>query len=200
MIMDGVVAVLLLITILYSWRLNKRISSLKSTKDDLSQLMKGFDDAIMRAEISIKELKHLTTQKSNEIQQKIDKAEYLHNDLVIMIEKSSDILHKIEKNIPLYRNSTKSISRYNRKVSSPISSLTEERAEKKELENEAINLDYNSSGKEEKKKTIESILNNISNLKNDMSLTPKEEVKSNYNPSIKRQDEFFNSLKRISSK
>ena len=75
-VFDCIVAVMLMINIIYAWQLNKKITSFHNSKIEFAQLVRTLDNAILRAEIGIDELKVLNNKISLELSNKIDKAKF----------------------------------------------------------------------------------------------------------------------------
>lgn len=84
---NGMMAVLLFVTIIYCWRLNNRIRILQDSKSELARIINEFNESTERATQSIKEIHTATDRISENIQHKIDKANFLVTDLDLMIEK-----------------------------------------------------------------------------------------------------------------
>lgn len=84
---NGMMAVLLLVTIIYCWRLNNRIRILQDSKSELARIIREFNESTERATQSIVEIHEATDRISENIQHKIDKANFLATDLDMLIEK-----------------------------------------------------------------------------------------------------------------
>lgn len=89
--MNLLMAGLLLATIIYCLKLNRRIRLLQDSKSDLARIIREFDDSTRRATQSINEIHAATMRISENIQHKIDKASYLADDLEVMIEKGNKL-------------------------------------------------------------------------------------------------------------
>ena len=96
LLVNGMMAVLLLVTILYCWRLNSRVKLLQDSKSELATIIREFDESTRRATDSIAEIHKATSRLSENIQHKIDKANFLANDLDYMIEKGSKLAGRSE--------------------------------------------------------------------------------------------------------
>ncbi len=94
LIVDVMMAVLLIITLFYCSRLNKRIRLLQDAKSELAQIVQEFDESTQRATQSIAEIHAASTRISENIQHKIDKANFLADDLQFLIERSAKIADK----------------------------------------------------------------------------------------------------------
>ncbi len=101
--LDGLVAVLLGVTIYYCGKLNKRIRILQDSKSELAGLIMKFDESTQMATRSIHEI-HNASKKINEsIQTKLDKANYIADDLSFMIERGNRLADQMEGQISASR-------------------------------------------------------------------------------------------------
>lgn len=91
-LVNGLMAALLCATMIYCWRLNKRIRVLQDSKSELARIIREFDESTQRATQSIAEIHRATNRLSENIQHKIDKANFLATDLELMIEKGNRIM------------------------------------------------------------------------------------------------------------
>lgn len=96
MFLDMVTAGLLLATIVYCLKLNKRIKLLQDSKSELAQIIREFDESTTRATQNINEIHTATQRISDNMQLKIDKANYLANDLEVMIERGNKMAGKTD--------------------------------------------------------------------------------------------------------
>jgi hypothetical protein len=94
LLVNAMMAGLLLVTIIYCWRLNNRIRVLQDSKSELARIIREFNESTERATQSIAEIHQATSRLSENIQHKIDKANYLATDLDMMIEKGSRLAGK----------------------------------------------------------------------------------------------------------
>lgn len=102
-LLNAFVALLLGVTIFYCLKLNKRIRILQDSKSELAQLIEKFDMSTQQATYSIQEI-HKASKKINEnIQVKLDKANYLADDLAFMIEKANKMADRMEGGISASR-------------------------------------------------------------------------------------------------
>jgi hypothetical protein len=90
---------MLIISIIYSWQLNKKISELRSNKKDLLESIKILDNTILRAEYNIDELKILSNQVGLDLNNKIDKAKYIHDDLSYLTDRATISSEKLDSSI-----------------------------------------------------------------------------------------------------
>lgn len=104
LIIDLLMAVLLIVTLFYCSRLNKRIRLLQDAKSELAQIVREFDESTQRATQSIAEIHAASTRITENIQHKIDKANFLADDLQFLIERSAKITDKMDVAVAGGRN------------------------------------------------------------------------------------------------
>jgi chromosome segregation ATPase len=95
-ILDLVVSVLLIATISYAWMLNKRLSALRKNRDDLAKTIAAFNEATVRAESSIPKLKKAAEEAGLTLQERVEKAQSLRDDLAFMIERADTMANRLE--------------------------------------------------------------------------------------------------------
>lgn len=114
--MTGIVANLLLnilivgllcATISYCWVLNRRIKILQDSKSELAQLLTHFDESTQRASESIIALQTASKRIGENIQHRIEKANYLIDDMAFMIERGSKLANQLEANFAVNRARTR---------------------------------------------------------------------------------------------
>lgn len=103
LLLDTVIIVLLALTISYCWLLNRRIKILQNSKSELAQLLKYFDEATQRASESIIALQTASKKIGENIQGRIEKANYVVDDLTFLIEKSNKIADQMEASFAVSR-------------------------------------------------------------------------------------------------
>lgn len=109
---DCIVVIMLVINIIYSWRLNKKIIEFRSSKFELISLIQNLDASINKAEYSVEELKRVTSTTSIDLNHKIDKAKFLADDLAFMTDRASVLADKLEEAIANSRNTEKLSNTY----------------------------------------------------------------------------------------
>lgn len=95
-ILDLVIAVLLLATIGYAMTLNSRLTQLRKNRDDLARIIVSFNEATVRAESSIPKLKKAADEAGMSLQERVDKAQSLRDDLAFMIERADSMANRLE--------------------------------------------------------------------------------------------------------
>lgn len=163
-ILDWTMAIMLIISITYSWRLNKKIMDFRNNKGEFFQLIKILDDTIIRAETSIEELKRMSLVTSNSLGTKLDTAKIVIDDLAFMSDRSSSLITKLEtsiKNAKKYENNYKNVPPVNNDYRPYISNNFTTHKPNSIIE-ENSNL---AKSQEPKAAAIESLLAKISALK-----------------------------------
>lgn len=95
-ILDVVVILLLLPTIVYAVVLNRKLSVLRKSREELSKVVNSFNEATMRAEAGIPKLKKAATEANQTLKDRVDKAQTLRDDLAFMIERAEELAARLE--------------------------------------------------------------------------------------------------------
>lgn len=106
LILDFLVAILLVITIAFALVLNKRLGKLRGDRKAFEKLAETFGASTSRAEEGISAL-HQTT---NVLQERLDKAQALKDDLAFMIERGDRTADKLERLVRANRDNANSVS------------------------------------------------------------------------------------------
>ena len=91
-----VVALLLVVTIVYCWTLNKRIRILQDSRSELAELLIHFDASTQKASDSIMALQSASKKIGETIQSRIEKANYVADDLNFLVERAEKLADKLE--------------------------------------------------------------------------------------------------------
>jgi hypothetical protein len=171
--MDYLIAGMLMVTIFYSIKLNRKINELQESKKEIVIIVKAFNEAIVKAEYNISEIKKLTLSSASDLQERIDKAKFLADELAFMTDRGTDIADKLEKSLTTVRTveAPKIIPTRN----GYIGHSNEESLNKMNLDDGA-----------RKKSAIEALLDRISSIKknNASSLEEGKTVAKNYIKSL----------------
>ncbi len=100
MFIDVVVALLLVVTIGYAIRLNKRLSMLRRDKAELEKLAVTFAESTIRADESLSRLRSTADQ----MQQQIAAAQGLHDDLVFLLNRGEKAADRLEDAVRVSRD------------------------------------------------------------------------------------------------
>jgi hypothetical protein len=101
---------LLMATISYCWVLNKRIKILQDGKSELANLLQYFDESTSRASESIVALQSASKKIGENIQSRIDKVNYLMDDLAFMVEKGNKLADKLDASFAVNRARSRVLS------------------------------------------------------------------------------------------
>lgn len=102
---NATLAVLLIITIGYCYKLNVKIRQLQDGRSELASMIALFDKSTERATASLTELQGVSKKITEALQLKIDKANFLADDLAFLIEKSTKLTNQLEQQLK-QRNET----------------------------------------------------------------------------------------------
>lgn len=98
---------LLCATITYCYILNRRIQTLQDSKSELAALLGHFDESTVKASETIIAMQTASKKIGDNIQLKLDKANYLLDDLSYSIEKGTRLTSQIEASFAINRARSK---------------------------------------------------------------------------------------------
>lgn len=96
LILDIIVSILLAATIAYAWTLNRRLGELRRNRDEMARLVNAFNDATARAEAGIPKLRRAADEAGATLQERVEKAQTLRDDLAFMIERAEGMANRLE--------------------------------------------------------------------------------------------------------
>ncbi len=105
---DGVVAILLVATIIYAAVLNRRLGLLRSDKAELQSLVQSFAAASQQAEAGVAGLKSAAEEIGRKLEKKIEQAQSLREDLTYMLERGGLVADRLEATIRARREEPRS--------------------------------------------------------------------------------------------
>lgn len=105
LMLDALVAALLVATIVYAAILNRKLGRLRADRAELEAQIARFVECTHRAEASIKHLKAVTDEAGRSLQQPIDRAMAVRDELVFMIERGDSLSEKLSGRISAARDS-----------------------------------------------------------------------------------------------
>lgn len=173
--LDTALLLLLAATILYAWRLNKKLGSFRNAKQEFIDIITEFNKAVATAESNLLKLQNLTNETEHDFKERMDKARFLANDLSFLIHKGSGVADKLERMIINNPNITNDNS----------SQVTPEMVRK-----------YREETNLAKQQAMENVLSQIANKKSEVigsKANSKQEVKVTENP--KPTKRFFETLR-----
>jgi hypothetical protein len=102
-VLDVVLILLLGAVLAYAVILNKRLAQLRSNKDELARVINAFNEATQRAEASIPRLRKTADEIKNQLEDRIEKAVSLKDDLAFMIDRSDSMANRLESSVRMAR-------------------------------------------------------------------------------------------------
>ena len=120
LVLDIMVAALLLVTIIYAWVLNQRLSQLRRNRDDLAKVVASFNDATARAEAGIPKLRKAAEETGMALQERVEKAQSLRDDLAFMIERADAMADRLEQAVRIAREEVRSPTPTTAATSGPV--------------------------------------------------------------------------------
>lgn len=185
---------LLILTILYCFKLSRKIDNLRQGKEEFANLIKHFDQSIVRAEHNIAELKNHTQKAGNKLTTKMEEANIVLDNLQYISEEVSKLLQAIDKKVnspavkrQLAHNNATQIDH----------NLTDMKPDQKK---EMVNAILNKSG-DEKTRVLQSLMERIADTeKNEESKKAPLSRPSNENMHDADRERFMKALDDIYSK
>lgn len=99
LMMDIVVVLLLVPTIIYAIILNSRLSALRRNRDELAKVVAAFNEATLRAEAGVPRLKQATADAAKTLQERVEKAQTLRDDLAFMVDRAEETAGRLEHTV-----------------------------------------------------------------------------------------------------
>lgn len=97
--LEGLLATLLVVAIFYCFRLDRRLEKLRSAQSELRQLLADFGEATDQAETSIDKLKSTTGDLAQQLDERIQAARRLSDELLIMTRSGSEFADRLETSL-----------------------------------------------------------------------------------------------------
>ena len=116
LIFDVIVAVLLGVTIAYSIILNRKLTTLRNSREEMGALVKEFAQAIRQAEQGMTAIREAAEGSGEALQAKIDSADRVADDLAYLMKRADLAAGKLEEMTqrsrnPLHRSPSSSVAR-----------------------------------------------------------------------------------------
>lgn len=99
LVADALVAVLLLATIAYAWRLDRRLATLKQEKAALGELMADFTQAATKADQGLKALRAAASDMGRDVEGLVAKGQGLRDDLSFLIERGEPLADRLADSV-----------------------------------------------------------------------------------------------------
>ena len=95
LIVDGVVMLLLIVTVVYCTELNRRLKALHTDQDGLKSVIAGLDRATDRAQASIAELKTLGSDAAADLKSERERADALLEELKLIMGSADRVANRL---------------------------------------------------------------------------------------------------------
>lgn len=95
LIVDLVMVGLLAATIAYAIILNKQIIKLRESRGEMTELIKGLNEAMAKAETGVRGLKKTAHDTGEDLQRTVNKAQTLRDELEFMIEAADALANRL---------------------------------------------------------------------------------------------------------
>lgn len=95
LLLEGLVAVLLAMTVVYCFILDRRLRQLRSGQDGMKEVISGLNSATERAQGSVAQLKIAGDAAGGELREAVTKARALSDELSVMIEAGNNIADRL---------------------------------------------------------------------------------------------------------
>lgn len=93
---DGIIAILLGVTIFYCFLVNRKLQALRSGKDELKGVIEGLAVATANAQSSIEQLKHAGRDVIGSLDRGVRDGRVLADELTLMIEAGNNLADRLE--------------------------------------------------------------------------------------------------------
>lgn len=97
LVINGLLAVLLAVTVVYCWILNRKLGRFRNAYDQLAELIQELTVVTQRAEGSLAGFKTLGVGVIGDLDQRIKTAKTLSDELSIMVEVGSNLADRLER-------------------------------------------------------------------------------------------------------
>ncbi|MCP4922491.1 MAG: hypothetical protein GY915_00465 [bacterium] len=102
--LDIIVVFVLLVSLFYGWRLQKRLQNVYNARGELKGFLDSFTHALSRTEQSIEHLKFRGQEAVSELQEERKKAQALRDELSFFLEKGETVVSSLESTLRQARN------------------------------------------------------------------------------------------------
>lgn len=96
LILDLLIAGLLCATIVFCWRLNRRLAALRKGREELRGLIQSLNEATSRAEAGIQQLKDSAKDAGEALKGDIKSARTLRDELSLITETGNNLADRLE--------------------------------------------------------------------------------------------------------
>lgn len=110
MALDVTIIALLIPTIVYAVILNRRLTALRSNREDLGKLITAFNEATSRVELGIPRLRKASEEVGLALDEHRARAQELRDDLAFMVERADSMADRLETAVREARGELKDFS------------------------------------------------------------------------------------------
>lgn len=103
LLLEGFVAALLIATMVFCWRLNRRLNEMRDAKAEMSQLIAELDRATNRAARAIADLRAASDGAGASLERRVGEAQSLTDDLKLMIDAGERLADRLDGGIETAR-------------------------------------------------------------------------------------------------
>jgi len=96
LLFDAVVALLLLATIVYAAILNRKLSALRDSRQEMEELIGRFAEATTKAETVLADIRQSAGETGRTLQEAIDRGNVVADDLVFLVERAGSVADRLE--------------------------------------------------------------------------------------------------------
>ncbi len=96
LLFDAVLALLLLATIVYAAILNRKLSALRDSRQEMEGLVGRFAEATTKAETILADIRQSAGETGRTLQEAIDRGNVVADDLVFLVERAGSVADRLE--------------------------------------------------------------------------------------------------------
>jgi hypothetical protein len=111
LLLEGLLAVLLVATIAYAAMLDRRLRTLRQSRDEMQALLASFTAATAHAQAGLLSLRETSQAASQEMQGDIERAKALRDDLSFLVDRGNSLADRLESGIGAARAAVKAPAR-----------------------------------------------------------------------------------------
>ncbi len=108
LLLEGLLAVLLVATIAYSVMLDRRLRTLRQSRDEMQALLASFTAATAHAQAGLVALRETGQTTTRDLQSDIERAKSLRDDLSFLLDRGNSLADRLEGGIGAARVAVKS--------------------------------------------------------------------------------------------
>jgi chromosome segregation ATPase len=130
--LDVVVALLLAATIVYASVLNRKLATLRNTKQEMEALVNRLVESTSKAEGALSELKAAANESGQRLETQVMQARELSDDMNFLVEKATSLADRLEGQIGQARAATRPANEGGQTAKGPAKKASEPAAGRKQ--------------------------------------------------------------------